>query len=60
MSLTYCPECLKKQQRINQLEEELAAAKSRLRYQERAAVHARRDPASPRRGGPDARAGPRA
>jgi hypothetical protein len=38
MSLTYCPECLKKQQRINQLEEELAAAKSRLRYQERTAA----------------------
>jgi transposase len=38
MSLTYCPECLKKQQRINELEEELAAAKSRLRYQERTAA----------------------
>jgi transposase len=38
MSLIYCPECLKKQQRINELEEELAAAKSRLRHQERTAA----------------------
>jgi hypothetical protein len=38
MSLTYCPECLKKQQRINDLEEELAATKSRLRHQERTAA----------------------
>jgi hypothetical protein len=35
MSLTYCPECLKKQQRINDLEEENAALKGRLRHQER-------------------------
>jgi len=38
MSLTYCPACLKKQQRINELEEELAALKSRLRHQERTAA----------------------
>ena len=38
MSLTYCPECLKKQQRINELEEENAALKSRLRHQERSAA----------------------
>jgi len=35
MSLTYCPECLRKQQRINELEEENAALKGRLRHQER-------------------------
>ena len=38
MSLTYCTECLKKQQRINDLEEEMAALKGRLRHQERTAV----------------------
>jgi transposase len=38
MSLTYCPECLKKQQRINDLEEEIAALKGRLRHQERTAA----------------------
>ena len=32
---TYCPECLKKQQRINELEEEIVRLKARLRYQER-------------------------
>jgi transposase len=37
MSLTYCPECLRKQQRINDLEEENAALKSRLQHQERTA-----------------------
>jgi hypothetical protein len=37
MSLTYCPECLKKQQRINELEEENRSLKARLRYQERTA-----------------------
>jgi transposase len=35
VTLTYCPECLKKQQRINDLEEENARLKARLRYQER-------------------------
>jgi len=37
MSLTYCPECLKKQQRINELEEENRCLKARLKYQERTA-----------------------
>jgi transposase len=31
----YCPECLKKQQRINELEEQVVLLKGRLRYQER-------------------------
>jgi len=38
MSLTYCPECLRKQQRINELEEEVVQLKARLRYQERTAA----------------------
>jgi len=38
MSLSYCPECLKKQQRINELEEEVVQLKARLRYQERSAA----------------------
>lgn len=38
MSLIYCPECLRKQQRINELEEENVAMKGRLRYQERTAA----------------------
>ena len=38
MSLTYCPECLRKQQRINELEEEVVQLKARLRYQERSAA----------------------
>ncbi|MCX5654076.1 MAG: IS66 family transposase [Planctomycetota bacterium] len=38
MNLTYCPECLKKQQRINELEEEVVQLKARLRYQERTAA----------------------
>ena len=38
MSLSYCPECPAKQQRINELEEENAALKARLRYQERTAA----------------------
>jgi len=38
MSLTYCPECLKKQQRINELEEENRCLKARLTYQERTAA----------------------
>jgi len=35
MSLTYCPECLKKQQRINDFDEEVAALKGRLWHEER-------------------------
>jgi transposase len=38
MALTYCPHCLEKQQRINELEEELARLKAKLRYQERTAT----------------------
>jgi len=38
VSLTYCPECLKKQQRISELEEEVVQLKARLRYQERIAA----------------------
>ncbi len=37
MALTYCPECLAKQQRINDLEEQVRLLKDRLRYQERTA-----------------------
>jgi len=35
--MTYCKECLSKQQRINSLEEEIITLKSKLRYQERTA-----------------------
>ncbi|MFQ6035851.1 MAG: hypothetical protein ACE5NM_08405 [Sedimentisphaerales bacterium] len=35
--MTYCKECLKKQQRINQLEEQIDSLKAKLRYQERTA-----------------------
>jgi transposase len=35
--MTYCKECLNKQQKINNLEEEIFALKSKLRYQERTA-----------------------
>jgi len=35
--MIYCEECLKKQQRINQLEEQIDSLKARLRYQERTA-----------------------
>jgi transposase len=35
--LTYCPECLKKPQEIDRLQEENARLKARLRYQERTA-----------------------
>jgi transposase len=38
MSLMYCPECLKKQQRINELVEEVERLKDRLRYQQRTAA----------------------
>jgi transposase len=38
MTLDYCPECLKKQQRINDLQEENRALKDRLRHQERTAA----------------------
>ena len=35
--MTYCGECLNKQQKINELEEEIASLKSKLHYQERTA-----------------------
>jgi hypothetical protein len=35
--MTYCKECFNKQQKINELEEEIASLKSKLRYQERTA-----------------------
>jgi len=35
--MTYCKECLEKQQKINELEEEIACLKDKLRYQERTA-----------------------
>jgi transposase len=35
--MTYCKECLNKQQKINELEEEISTLKSKLRYQERTA-----------------------
>ena len=35
--MTYCKECLKKQQKINQLQEEIVSLKKKLRYQERTA-----------------------
>ena len=37
MTMTYCQECLNKQQKINELEEEIASLKDKLRYQERTA-----------------------
>lgn len=35
--MTYCRECLSKQQKINELQEEIDSLKSKLRYQERTA-----------------------
>jgi len=35
--MTYCQQCLKKQQRINELEEEVVLLKAKLRYRERTA-----------------------
>jgi len=35
--MTYCKQCLNKQQKINDLEEEISTLKSKLRYQERSA-----------------------
>jgi transposase len=35
--MTYCKECLSKQQKINNLEEEISTLKTKLRYQERTA-----------------------
>lgn len=35
--MTYCKECLNKQQKINDLQEEIACLKTKLRYQERTA-----------------------
>jgi hypothetical protein len=35
--MTYCKGCLNKQQKINELEEEISSLKSKLRYQERTA-----------------------
>jgi transposase len=37
VTLSYCPECLKKQRIIDDLKEEVARLKARLRYQERTA-----------------------
>jgi len=37
ISMTYCQQCLEKQQKINELEEEIASLKTKLRYQERTA-----------------------
>ena len=36
--MTYCKQCLDKQQKINELEEELCSLKNKLRYQQRAAT----------------------
>ena len=33
--MTYCQQCLKRQQRINQLEEEVVLLKAKLRYEQR-------------------------
>ena len=35
--MTYCKQCLDKQQQINELEEEIASLKDKLRYQQRSA-----------------------
>jgi len=35
--MIYCKQCLQKQQKINELEEEIASLRSKLRYQERTA-----------------------
>jgi len=35
--MTYCQECLKKQRKINELEDEIVSLKAKLRYQERTA-----------------------
>jgi len=35
--MTYCQECLKKQRKINELEDEVVSLKAKLRYQERTA-----------------------
>jgi len=35
--MTYCQQCLKKQQRINELEEEVVLLKAKLRYEQRTA-----------------------
>lgn len=37
MAMTYCKECLNKQRKINELEEEIVSLKTKLRYQERTA-----------------------
>jgi transposase len=37
MAMTYCKECLSKQQTINDLQEEISTLKSKLRYEERTA-----------------------
>ena len=38
MRLVYCPECLEKQRRIDELEEENGRLKAQLRYQQRKAT----------------------
>jgi len=35
--MTYCKGCLSKQQKINELEEEIVSLKAKLRYQQRSA-----------------------
>jgi len=35
--MTYCKECLTKQQKINELEAEIASLKDKVRYQQRTA-----------------------
>ena len=35
--MTYCKECLNKQQKLNELEDEISILKDKLRYQERTA-----------------------
>ena len=40
MAMTYCKQCLNKQQKINYLEEEVSTLNSKLRYQQRTAKEA--------------------
>ena len=45
--MTYCQQCLEKQQRINELEEELVLLKAKLRYQQRTAKEGFFDSSTP-------------
>ena len=47
MPMTYCKECLKKQQKINELEGEIIRLKGKLRYQERTAKEGFFGPSTP-------------